>query len=235
MNSILNSPILLIVFANVCLANFKIETIIPFCIQTDEIIDLDSCVQEQELLKKIICAAEINELKTNRDQYNNEFKYVYTLNEKKLFIFLNKNIYNTTCSKIDSFEIHDRVESCSKDVLVSSKKDGISNKGYLTKEEIIRADSVPSECKDEIFLPMDNNRFNLIRKDKTIQIVEQATKIPGNTKIKIETEMSMEGKNFIQNLLTIYQKIEFSPYAQMSKDLISSIALITLFIIIIVF
>jgi hypothetical protein len=87
MNSILNSSILLIVFANVCLANFKIETIIPFCIQTDEIIDLDSCVQEQELLKKIICAAEINELKTNRDQCNNEFKYVYTLNEKKLFFF----------------------------------------------------------------------------------------------------------------------------------------------------
>jgi len=82
---------------------------------------------------------------------------------------------------------------------------------------------------------MDNNRFNLIRKDKTIQILEQPTKVPGNTKIKIETEMSMEGKNFLQNLLTIYQKIEFSPYAQMSKDLISSIALITLFIIIIVF
>jgi len=148
---------------------------------------------------------------------------------------LNKNIYNTKCSKIDSFENHHRVESCIKDVLVSFKKDGISNKGYLTKEEIIRADSVPSECKDEIFLPMDNNRFNLIRKDKTIQIVEQATKIPGNTKIKIETEMSMEGKNFLQKLLTIYQKIEFSSYAPISKDLISSIALITLFIIIIVF
>jgi len=217
------------------LANFKIDTRIPFCIQTDEIVDLDSCVQEQELLKKIVCAAEINELKANRDQNNNEFKYIYTLNDKKLFFFLNQNIYNTNCSKVDSFEIHDKIDSCTRDVLVSFKKDGISQNGYLTKEEIIRTDSVPTECKDEVFLPMDNNRFSLIRKDKNIEIVEQANKKPGITKIKIETEMSMESNSLLQKILTFYQKIEFSPFIQISKDLILSIVLIAIVIIMVIF
>jgi hypothetical protein len=82
---------------------------------------------------------------------------------------------------------------------------------------------------------MDNNRFSLIRKDKNIEIVEQANKKPGITKIKIETEMSMESNSLLQKILTFYQKIEFSPFIQISKDLILSIVLIAIVIIMVIF
>jgi hypothetical protein len=192
------------------------------------------CSRTRAFEKNRLCS-EINELKANRDQNNNEFKYIYTLNDKKLFLILNQNIYNTKYSKVDSFEIHDKIDSCIRDVMVSFKKDGISQNGYLTKEEIIRTDSVPTECKDEVFLPMDNNRFSLIRKDKNIEIVEKANKKPGITKIKIETEMSMESNSLLQKILTFYQKIEFSPFIQISKDLILSIVLIAIVIIMVIF
>lgn len=234
MNPISNLFVLFIFCVSLCFANYKIDTDIPFCIQTDEIVDFDSCVLEQELMKKLICLSEINSLKVAKDQYNDEFKYVYTVNDKKMFFFLNQNVYNTKCSKIESFEIHDTVDSCTRDILVTFKKDGISNSGYLTKEEIIRKDSVTTECKNEIFLGLDNNRFNVVKKSKTIEVVEKANKQSGNPKFKIETEMSTETKYILQKMYALYQKLEFNPYFQMFKDLISLIMLIVIFIVIIV-
>ena len=45
----------------------------------------------------------------------------------------------------------------------------------------------------------------------------------------------MESKSLLQKILTFYQKIEFSPFVQMSKDLILSIVLIAIVIVMVIF
>ena len=216
-------------------ANFNIEANIPFCAKTDVLVDLEtSCNDQKELLKKMICANELNDIKQVKESHNNEFKYIFTLNEKKMFYFLNSNAYVANCDKVDSFEIIENVDSCTVDVPVMYKKNGKTQKGFLTKEEIIREESTITDCKDENFLIIDDGKFELIKKHKKNDIERKAKSL--GAKYIVETGLNMQNKNPVEKLLLGYENsIEFNPIFQFSKDVATAVVFIVVFILIIVF
>ena len=154
------------------LANVKIESSLLFCKFSSEVINFEtSCLDESEFLLKLSCISCLNNLKSGRDKFENEFKYIYTFNSKKVYYFSKNRVFNTECSKISSFEIIENFETCNRDIKIGFNFVGASTTGFLTKEGIIISESQNIDCKEVVYFPL-NDHFDIFRKDNKVQILE---------------------------------------------------------------
>ena len=155
-------------------ADYNFTTKVFFCSHLNETINLeDSCGNIDNLMAKITCNNVINNLNLFKNILNDEFKTVFTLENKKIFYFLNGMVYETRCLEINYIEIIEEFESCTKFIQIKFLLNGIYMSGYLTKDEIIRTDSPSDECQtdEEIYLTL-SNRANLVRRQNKISLIE---------------------------------------------------------------
>jgi hypothetical protein len=218
-----------------CVQVFKIETSILFCDKSSEIIDLDIvCQQEKDLIRKIICFSLNNDLQLKKEQFNDEYKYLFTLNDKKVFYFGKSNIFMTNCFNLNKFEIIENFNECTKDLEVNFEKDGKLVKAYLTKDEILRSDSKPIECIDEIFLSIDNNKFNILREKKNVKIIESPNKSTAS-KYHHETNIRDQNSNIFTQIFDQYENnFEYNWIFQITKDSLAFILFVAFMILFII-
>ncbi len=72
--------------------------------KSSETVDFESsCLDEVEFLQKLSCLSALNDLKSRKDQYENEYKFVYAFNAKKIYYYSNNKVLNTICIKNGEF------------------------------------------------------------------------------------------------------------------------------------
>ena len=82
----------------------KIESSVPFCKKSLETVDFESsCLDEVEFLQKLSCLSTLNDLKSGKDQYENEYKFVNAFNAKKIYYYSNNKDFNTICMRFNQF------------------------------------------------------------------------------------------------------------------------------------
>ena len=205
----------------------KIESSVPFCKKSLETVDFESsCLDEVEFLQKLSCLSALNDLKSGKDQYENEYKFVYAFNVKKIYYYSNNKVFNTICVSINSFEIIENIDKCSRDLSISfSTAEGKIATGYLNKEGIIIENSPTLECKNAPNLFSLNNHFDAIRDNKKWVVKAVDNKLT-ETKLKTEFE-NLKESNFLAKLFLYYQKyLQFNE----SYQVIMNIVLVVLFV-----
>ena len=187
------------------LANVKIESSLLFCKFSSEVINFEtSCLDESEFLLKLNCISCLNNLKSGRDKFENEFKYIYTFNSKKVYYFSKNRVFNTECSKISSFEIIENFETCNRDIKIGFNFVGASTTGFLTKEGIIISESQNIDCKEVVYFPL-NDHFDIFRKDNKVQIFENKQDLKEE---KLKTEFNYSDSGFANFVLYLSEKYQ---------------------------
>ena len=73
-------------------------TSVFYCSYLEKIVNIEeSCGELDNIMAKITCNSVVNNLNILKNILNDDFKAVYTLEEKKIFYFLNGNFYETKC------------------------------------------------------------------------------------------------------------------------------------------
>jgi hypothetical protein len=147
---------------------------------------------------------------------SDKFSYLSLLNETRI-VYLNNEIYNTHCSKINAIEIVEKVDRCTNDLFVKFTHDNIKKTGFLTREKIIRNSSFPVQCtiKRKFFTRIDTN-INIFTENKLIKIETENVK---NLELSFGKQESKNNLSVLQTLLKAYEtNIQDNEAFQISED-----------------
>ena len=193
-----------------CDYNLELSSPILYCLKTEEVIDLDaSCSFLDNIMAKLTCNDVINDINLLKDIINDEYKAVYTLEEKKIFYFSNSKVYNTKCFNIFKLEIIKDIENCTLHIRVKFALNSSVIYGYLTKEEIIRSDSVLSPCIEEKILLNFASICNIVIRKKQVILIGDKNK-ENITKLNLHENLQTLNKsnlNFLQKINLNYEKV----------------------------
>lgn len=133
---------------------------------------------------------------------DNSLKYIYKSNEG--------NFFNTKCSIVNKINLYRNLDSCFKDVLISFiGKNGITD-GFLTKNGVIRKNSIKIECflKSVTFL-IKNLKF--VKYKNMIELLNpKKLEIWNEIKETIESDVKTTTDGNYSNIKTTVSASSFS-------------------------
>lgn len=145
---------------------FKISENFLRCNKKEKPYDLKrKCISENGLTDKL-CLISSNHLKAIK---HDEYAIVDSLYGKEIVYSNGKDIFETYCDKVNSIVVITNPEKCNRDLPIQYMRNDQSNNGFLTKNGIIRNNSLQEKCSNnyETFIKIKN--FFIIKfKDKII-------------------------------------------------------------------
>ena len=218
-------------------ANINMTTSVFYCSYLEKIVNIEeSCGELDNIMAKITCNSVVNNLNILKNILNDDFKAVYTLEEKKIFYFLNGNVYETKCFEVNYIEVIEFFDKCTKYISIKFLFNGQYMSGYLTKEEIIRTDSPYEECKeyDDLYI-MLGNQANLVRRHTTIRLIELKTQ-PKYNVLDLESSLKINKSqlSFWGNINLNYEKVlRYNGIYEFTRDL-SCFLIIVCFVVLVI-
>jgi len=181
-----------------------------YCNKTREILNINiSCENQWD-------CSNFNNIKNVLTENVDKFTYLSLLNETRI-VYLNNEIFNTHCSKVNTIEIVEKVDRCTNDLFVKFTHNNFRKSGFLTREKIIRNSSFPVQCtfRRKFFTRIDTD-INIYTENKQVKI--ETVKLQ-----KLELFFGKEDKknNFslLQTLLKAYDtNIHENEAFQISED-----------------
>jgi hypothetical protein len=105
----------------------------------------------------------------NRDQDKLNFIYLAT---QKDVVYSNGEVYITNCLKLQEFEIVDKIDRCTSDILVRILHRKILKFAFLTREGILRNSSFQQPCSvKKQFFTTFLQKYNIFTENKAVHIV----------------------------------------------------------------
>jgi hypothetical protein len=196
---------------------FKIKDVFSYCKDKEEFFDISqSCNRANnnllQRLEYLECEMKTQVLKMRSMNEDSYFKL-----DGSVFHVVNGSIKYTFCYEINEIEVHEEVDKCTKDILVSFYFENKLTFGFLTNENIIRPKNKLIECPIEAKF-LSGKEINIIKKGNKIMPV------------RIKRVLSVL-KNVSENwILSYYEKnMELNREFRLGCDiLLSVVALINL-------
>jgi hypothetical protein len=158
-------------------------------------------------------------------EFRNQVLKIRSLNDDSYFKFESNifhsiygSIIKTSCQEVNKIEVHEIVERCTKDILVSFELDSKKVFGYLTSDKIIRQKNKLVPCSNEA-------KHLLVNK---IGLVKKKNKIESSKPNKVLIDSL---KNADQSVLSFYENnVELNREFRIGYDILLSIVAIINFI-----
>jgi len=196
---------------------FKISESFLQCNKKDKVYDLKSkCLSHNDNgLNEIPCQNYSNQLNAVK---NDEYAVINNPNGKEIIYSSGKEIFKTHCKKVEAIEVITNPENCYRDLKIQYMNNDQSNIGFLTKNGIIRNNSLQEKCL---------NNYDTFIKIKNFFIIKFKNKIV----IKDENDIiKFEVNN--ENILFEYFEQFFKLFNHKYFSSIMAIIIIILFLII---
>jgi hypothetical protein len=181
-----------------------------YCNKTNEILNINvSCHNQWD-------CSNFNNIKNVLKENTDRFSYLSLLNETRI-VYLNNEIFNTQCSKVNTIEIVEKVDRCTNDLFVKFTHNNCHKTGFLTRENIIRNSSFTVQCtlKRKFFTRIGTN-IHIFTENKQVKIetvnVQKKEIFFGKQDIK-------NNLSFLHTLLKAYEtNIQKNEAFQISED-----------------
>jgi hypothetical protein len=150
----------------------------------------------------------------NRDQ--DKYNFIY-LSTQKDVVYSNGEIFKTNCSILKEFEIVEKIDKCTSDILVKIFHRKMPKFAFLTKEGILRNSSfqIPCSIKKQFFT-IFLQKYKIFTFNKQVQIVKFKPKVEYFN--FFNTSIRPENYSF-QNIIDFYrQYIHQNIAVQLSED-----------------
>lgn len=191
------NAISMLLFISVASA-IKIQSSFRYCRPESEIINFKkNCEDEVGLLKKIQCSVISNNFEFISRFNNDQFFEVDLIENKTIVYSLGGDIYLTTCLNVNEIDIAEKVDNCTREILVDFSIYDLKKTGYLSQQSIIRDKSELTECVEKI------QYFDTIDSIEIIKFKNMIT-IRKNVK-KAAALISEEDISLLKNFYEYYQ------------------------------